>query len=197
VSDGSITCVETGPNLARLVPADIVEIFGNPPVLSLEDRQAYDQLMARLALEWKPRNITEWMFVRDIADISWEIFRHRRAIANTFAVSFRWALERIFRDELDNFRKAEELAGAWFKGPKEQEQVKSELAKYGLSPDVIVAQCYSIKGDQLDKLHRLLALAEARRTAIMRNFNEYRAMSSLSEKPVVDSEEIALVPNSA
>ena len=86
MSDGSITCVETGPNLARLVPAEIAEIFGNPPVLSLEDRQAYDQLMARLALEWKPRNITEWMFVRDIADISWEIFRHRRAIANTFAV---------------------------------------------------------------------------------------------------------------
>src|SRR5215469_12664849 len=103
--------------------------------------------MSQLVLEWKPRNITEWIFVRDIADISWEIFRHRRAIANTFAVSFRRALERIFKDELDNFWKAEDLAGAWFNGPKEQEKVKLELAKYGLSPEVIVAQCYSIKGD--------------------------------------------------
>jgi hypothetical protein len=198
VSDGSITCVETGPNLGRLVPADIAQIFGDPPVLSFEDRQAYDQLVAQLALEWKPRNITEWMFVRDIADISWEIFRHRRAIANTFAVSFKKALKGIFFQELDDdYRRAEYLACAWFEGPQEQQEVKSELAKYGLSPDVIVAQCYSINGNQLDKMHRLLALAEARRTAITRNFNEYRAMSSLSDKPVINSEEIALVPNSA
>jgi hypothetical protein len=32
--------------------------------------------VTQLTLEWKPRNITEWMFARDIADISWEIFRH-------------------------------------------------------------------------------------------------------------------------
>jgi len=198
VSDGSITCVETRPNLARLVPADIAEIFGDPPVLSFEDRQAYDHLIAQLVLEWKPRNITEWMFVRDIADISWEIFRHRRAITNVFAISFKQALERVFYNELDDdYGRAKYLACAWFEGPQEQQEVKSELAKYGLSPEVIVAQCYSIKGGQLDKLHRLLALAEARRTAVTRNFNEYRAMSPLSEKPVVDSEEIALVPNSA
>jgi hypothetical protein len=46
-------------------------------------------------------------------------------------------------------------------------------------------------------LHRLLALAEARRTAITRNFNEYRVMSPLRESPVVTAEEVALVPNSA
>lgn len=198
MSEGSVTRVGTRPNLSRIIPAEIAEIFGNPPVLSVEDRQAYDRLIAQLALEWKPRNITEWMFVRDIADISWEIFRHRRAIANTFAVSFKKALERVFYNELDgDYRQAEYLACAWFEGPQKQQEVKSELAKYGLSPEVIVAECHSIKGDLLDKLHRLLALAEARRTAITRNFNEYRAMSLLSEKPVVDSEEIALVPDSA
>jgi hypothetical protein len=68
--------VETRPNLSHLIPTEIVEIFGNPPVLGVENRQAYDQLLAHLVLEWKPRNITEWLFVRDLADISWEIFRH-------------------------------------------------------------------------------------------------------------------------
>jgi hypothetical protein len=204
VSDGSITCVETGQKLSRLVPADIAEIFGNPPVLSFEDRQAYDHLMARLVLEWKPGNIAEWMFVRDIADISWEIRRHRRAITNVFAISFRDALAEVLTDVLPNSMPWVErselskvMADMWFEGPKQQKKVKSELMKYGLDPEAVVAHTYTVKAEVLDKMHRLLALAEARRTAITRNFNEYRAMSSFSEKPVVDSEEIALVPNSA
>jgi hypothetical protein len=180
----------------RLIPAEIAEIFGNPPVVNLEDRQAYDQLLGQLVLEWKPRNITEWMFVRDIADISWEIFRHRRAIANTFVISFRKALEALFDDEL-KIVWLEDATQAWFQGPRQQKNVKAELMKYGLDPEAIVAETYSIKGDVLDKLYRLLALAEARRTAITRNFNEYRAMASLAEKPVVNSKEVALVPSSA
>jgi hypothetical protein len=212
MSEVSLTSAEAPQNLSRVVPAEIANIFGHPPVLSTESREAYDALMAQLALEWKPRNVTEWMFVRDIADISWEIFRHRRAIAGVFAISFKEALAGVFIDVLPGyrrsllpeceaksaqFRKAEALADAWFEGPERQELVKSQLAKYGLDPEVIVAQTYSVRGEVLDKLHRLLALAEARRTAITRNFNEYRAMSSLSEKPVIDSEKITLVPDSA
>jgi hypothetical protein len=191
-------------------PSCIVEIFGSPAVLICENRGGYEKLVAQLALEWKPRNITEWMFMRDIADISWEILRHRRAIAGLFAISFKEALAGVFIDVLPGhrrsllpeqceaqrkqFRKAESLADAWFEGPEQQEKIKSELAKYHVDPELIVAQTYCVKGDVLDKLHRLLALAEARRTAITRNFNEYRAMSSF-DKPMIDSEEIALVPD--
>ena len=75
--------------------------------------------------------------------------------------------------------------------------MKSELAKYGLTAEAIVAQTYVLRRDELDMLHRLLAVAEARRDAIIRNFNEYRAMSSLGQKPVVEVEQVELVPNSA
>jgi len=92
---------------------------------------------------------------------------------------------------------SEVLADAWFKGPEQQKNVKAELMKYGLDPEAVVAQTYSTKGGVLDKLRRLLALAEARRTAITRNFYEYRVMAPLSEKPVVDSKQVALVPNPA
>jgi hypothetical protein len=206
ISEGTLS-------LSRIIPVDIGEIFGNPPVLITENRQAYDKLVVQLVLEWKPRNITEWMFVRDMADISWEILRHRRAIAGVFATAFKEALAGVFIDVLPGyrrsllpeqceaqrkqFRKAEALADAWFEGPEQQEQVKSELTKYSLDPEVVIAQTYSVRGEVLDKLHRLLALAEARRTAITRNFNEYTAMWPLSKTPVLDSKEISLVPDSA
>jgi hypothetical protein len=203
VSSTAIVDVET-PALSRVVPADIAQIFGDPPVLITENREAYDQLMSELALEWKPRNFTEWMFVRDIADITWEIFRHRRAIANVFAISFKKGLARVFDNLLPNgvllvlnrSDEIEAMANDWFDGPNKQTKVKSELAKYGLSPEAIVAECYSINRETLDKLHRLQELAERRRTAITRQFSEYRAISPLRETPVINAEEAALVPHS-
>ena len=66
MSQGSLTSAEAPRNLSRVVPAEIADIFGHPPVLSTENRQAYDELMTQLVLDWKPRKITEWMFVRDI-----------------------------------------------------------------------------------------------------------------------------------
>ena len=206
MSEGSLTSVEARQNLSRAIPAEIADIFGHPPVLSTENLQAYDALMTQLVLEWNPRNITEWMYVRDRADISWEIFRHRRAIANLFAISFKTALQAVLTDVLpeegcepwfDCVDAAKGLAQAWFEGPQEQEKVKAQLAKYGLTAEAIVAQTYVLRRDELDKLHRLLAVAEARRDAIIRNFNEYRAMSSRGQKRVVDGEQVALVPNSA
>ena len=199
MSERSVTNVETRPNLSRLIPAEIAEIFGNPPVLSFEDREAYDQLLAQLVLEWRPRNITEWMFVRDIADISWEILRHRRAIASVHAISFHEALRNVIEEALPGLVSLDikPMVYGWFDKPKIQTKIKSELAKYGIGLDAIVAKSYSMNRDTLDRLHRLLALAEARRTAIIRNLNEYRAMASLSEKPAVDPKEIALVPSTA
>jgi hypothetical protein len=205
VSEGSLTSVETRQNLSRLIPPEIADILAHPPVLSTENREAYDALMTQLVLEWKPRDILGWLFVRHMTDTSWEIFRHRRAIANLFAISFKTALAAVLNEVLPEsgckpwFSRdtAKAMKEEWFKGPEQQETVKSELAKYGLTAEAMVAQTYVLSRDELDMLHRLLAVAEARRDGIIRNFNEYRAMSSLGQKPVVEVEQVELVPNSA
>ena len=123
-----------------------------------------------------------------------------------FAISFKTALKAVLTDVLpeegckpwfDRYDAVKGLAQAWFEGPQEQEKVKSELAKYGLTAEAIVAQTYVLRRDELAMLHRLVAAAEARRDTITRNFNEYRAMSSLGQKPVVEVEQVELVPNSA
>ena len=46
MSEGSLTSVETRQNLSRLIPPEIADILG--PVLSTENRQAYDALMTQL-----------------------------------------------------------------------------------------------------------------------------------------------------
>src|SRR5215472_18122386 len=68
MSEGSLTSVETRQNLSRLIPPEIADILGHPPVLSTENREAYDALMTQLVLEWKPRDILGWLFVRHMTD---------------------------------------------------------------------------------------------------------------------------------
>ena len=131
MSEGSLTTsVKTRQNLSRLIPPEIADILG--PVLSTENRQAYDALMTQLVLEWKPRDILGWTFVRHMTDTSWEIFRDRGAIANVLAISFKTALRAVLTDVLpeegckpwfDRYDAVKGLARAWFEGPQEQEKV--------------------------------------------------------------------------
>ena len=53
-------------------------IFGPPPVLPGEDASAYEALLACVSADVKPADIIEKIWVRDIVDHTWDIFRLRR-----------------------------------------------------------------------------------------------------------------------
>src|SRR6476620_10589384 len=53
-------------------------IFGAPPILPGEDASAYEVLLARVSAGVKPADIIEKIWVRDVVDLTWEIFRLRR-----------------------------------------------------------------------------------------------------------------------
>src|SRR5271165_6763714 len=89
------------------------------------------------------------------------------------------------------------ISPTWFQGPEQQEKVKAQLGQYGINPEAIVAHTYAVKSDQLDKLHRLLAVAEVRRATVIRYLDEYRVTSSLRQSKVVVAEPLALVANAA
>jgi hypothetical protein len=63
---------------ARSVPADIQALFGNAPLLSTEDPSLYWNMLDRFATCVEPKNIIEWLWVKDVLDLSWEIVRLRR-----------------------------------------------------------------------------------------------------------------------
>jgi hypothetical protein len=64
------------------VPAHIVELLGTPPLLKGEDPKQYQALFAELARTVKPADIIEWLWVRDILDLTWDIIRYRRIKAS-------------------------------------------------------------------------------------------------------------------
>ena len=60
------------------MPPDIEVLFGVPPLLSTEDPRLYWEMLDRFAGFVEPRNVIEWLWVKDIVDLSWEIARLRR-----------------------------------------------------------------------------------------------------------------------
>lgn len=57
-------------------------IFGPPPILPGEDTSAYEALLRRVSADVKPTDIIEKIWVRDIVDHTWEIFRWRRIVVS-------------------------------------------------------------------------------------------------------------------
>jgi hypothetical protein len=53
-------------------------LLGPPAVTNHEDEAAYHELFARVSAAVKPRDFLEEIWLRDIADLTWETLRMRR-----------------------------------------------------------------------------------------------------------------------
>ena len=63
-----------GPKL----PVMLARIFGSPPLVGDEDPQLYKEFFSLLAAEHDPKDISDWLLVKDLADVHWERLRERR-----------------------------------------------------------------------------------------------------------------------
>jgi hypothetical protein len=200
------------PDLSAIVPEDIAAILGPPPVLRTEDPRAYEQLFAAQVREWDPQDTTEWLLVRDLTDLGWEILRLQRVKTNVLKIVLKDALAEIFVAMLPGSRRslsqkgsqayyetcaeAEHQADLYFEGPAAREKVTTELAKYDLDAEAIVAQAYVVTGKDLERLDDMLTAATVRRTCIKRDLNEHRAMRSLRQPAFIEGERVPLLPES-
>ena len=57
------------------------ELCGPPPLVAGEDPARYQRLLVGVAKALKPADVPEWLWVRDIVDLEWEILRYRSAKA--------------------------------------------------------------------------------------------------------------------
>jgi hypothetical protein len=76
------------------VPAEIRSLLSQPPLLATEDPNGYYALLDALGREVGPCGIIEWLLLKDIADLTWEIVRLRRIKAPHVNGQFTSALAR-------------------------------------------------------------------------------------------------------
>src|SRR5262245_165854 len=138
-----------------LKPTPRLDLFGPPPLLEGEDAAAYDELLLRVSTAVKPVDILEDIWVRDIVDLTWEVFRLRRLKMNLMTASASQALVTVLgplqetgdsdemKGEFDNID-LRALAKAWVRrDPAAIKLVNRILASADLTMDAVMAQMLS------------------------------------------------------
>ena len=64
-----------------LIPPAMLALTAAPPVVRGEDEADYARLLAQLGAESGAASVIDWMLVKDIADLTWQIARIRRFVS--------------------------------------------------------------------------------------------------------------------
>jgi len=179
------------------MPVDLVRrtgrlaLFGAPPLIAGENRDAYEDLGAQIAAAVKPSDILEEIWLYDIVDLTWECFRLRRLKANVLNAAACQGLETVL-NSLVSPTEALALASDW--ATREVDAIKRVgelLASAGLPMDAVMAETLSIRLADIERIDRMIATAEARRGATLREVDRHRATLALQMRRAVDEAEDA------
>ena len=182
---GSTPAVRASAALAFLAP---------PPLIAGEDHAAYDDLLARISAALQPGDILEDIWVRDVVDMVWDALRLRRLKTQLLTASAHEGMHAILRRFLD-WQLAEQVAQMWALREKSA-VVKAEavLASAGLTTESVIAQTLALKIDVIERVDRMMVMAEARRNSVLRETDRHRASFARTARRVVqdveDAEEI-------
>src|SRR6266849_1793187 len=128
------------------------------PLLMSESEDEFEALGLDLVEEIKPRGIIEHMCVADIAEIVWESRRLHRCKAVMINMHYGTALKSLLQDvlelDVDEYRKAADLAQTWFTDKKAKNEVAKILRRFRLDESAIEAQAIKSLASELEILDK-------------------------------------------
>lgn len=199
------------------IPAEIRALLGPAPITHLEDGDAYERVLSKMAEAVAPTDFVEWILLKDIVDLVWEAARARRAKAVRLALARRQAIENILHADRDPGMATmdylgEEISRAAYRvhlaiGDDENHSADDEddddlvdnrdrtfddaLARLGLTEDAINDAAYLVSLDTIERLQRLIDNANARRDVILREIDRRRdALGRRMREALASSDEI-------
>jgi hypothetical protein len=147
---------------------------GEPGLLLGEDAQGYDELLAQVRRALAPRDVMEEMWIRDVVDLAWDIFRLRRMKANLLRVRAKDAIREVISPLV---RDSWKLADKWHaRDEAAVNQVEVALKRAGLSMDTVMAATLGQAIDRVAQIEAMIAHAETRRGTALCEIERYRAI---------------------
>jgi hypothetical protein len=175
-------------------PPATFDVIGRAPLIPGDDSSGYDTLLSRVSAAVRPGDVIEEAWVRDVVDLIWEAVRLRRLKAALLTA----CADRGLRDVLTGINvtgnTAFALAGPWAaREPAAVEKVDAILAAAGLGIDHVMAHTLRRYIDQIERIDRMIASAEARRSAALRDIAHHRehlaaSLRAAANEAITDAE---------
>jgi hypothetical protein len=158
-------------------PKEIQRFLEDPPLVGGETLKDYNAFFAAIAASVKPTDAIDWLFTKDIVDLSWHIRRERTIIADVVKLAQKQivlALLKATSDASDaesalyRILDAADDANRWANDPEGRREIDARLAEKGHPPSTTLAQAYINAAPQIDAVDKRIAGYETRRIAVLR-----------------------------
>src|SRR5829696_251947 len=155
--------------------AEVGVDLGPPVLLEGEDLAQYERLLAQVTAAVEPVDVIEELWVRDVVDLAWEGLRLRRLKTDLLVASTRAGLDAVL-EGLVGLKELNDVVNGWYRRDPEIRRLVGEvLEAAGLSMDHVSAKTLSAKLDDVERIDRMIANAEARRHVVLREIDRHRA----------------------
>jgi hypothetical protein len=149
-------------------------LLGPPPLIDGEDATNYDVILERISADVAPADFVEEIWVRNVVDLVWDSVRLRRLKSQLLHAAAHQGLERALMPLL-GWSSARELSRKWASGDEEALcEVERLLGQAGLTIDDVMAQTLAARIDDVERIDRMVIIAEARRDAVLREIRARR-----------------------
>lgn len=162
------------------IPSHFSELYhclGYPALLREESVDDFDALLAQLIKDIEPKGSVEFIYVRDFATYTFEIERlrfHRSVLLDLMAPE---AINEI-RSRNGKVRLHCKAAGSPWSDHADTASrlIGAYLADDGMKESLINAQSFALAIDQMEKIERMIGLAEERRMRLVREIDRRHAL---------------------
>ena len=153
-----------------LIPKDIAALFGRAPTLKTEDDEIYWNCMERFVKCVEPQDVIEWLWVKDVVDLSWEILRFRRLKIDLVEIdredknaTIEWEREHFDEPYIHIF--SGKLT------PPDTADIEARKNKPLLDSETNSAELLFNHIEEYEQIEKLLTSAELRRDRILREID--------------------------
>lgn len=151
-----------------------------PALLRSESPEEFAALLEDLSRDIESRNVIQRMYVSDIANLTWEILRYRRAKAAILNNASNPALVKVLRPLFfgeEHLAKGDEAARDLVSerafDPEASARILEVLDEANLDPWAAEGEALRMRLSEIEKIDRLIVSAESRRDKALSNLLLY------------------------
>jgi hypothetical protein len=157
------------------------------PLIQGERSARYHSLFAGVCETLGPTDVLEQLWIQDIVDLAWEVIRLRGLKADLMAAAAHQGMAQVLAPLVDAPR---QIAEGWARrNERVVPLVEAALAKAGLTMDAVTAATFAARIADLERIDRMMAAAEARRNAALRELDRHRSNLALRLRSVIEAVE--------
>lgn len=196
--DDGVNADVAGTEVLPALPAHLVFLFEDRPLLRNESAERFDVLQRSIIQELKPQDIVEALWTKDIIVLIWESQRLRQWRNLILEHADLHAAKELFTPSMYNLdphgalyedhRGPDKLAAAWVKGKeRETNLVKVLLSERGLTAANVRAHGFLMNLPSMERIDRMTQAMDRRRDKLLHDINDKRANFAPRARSVLSS----------